>query len=249
MWPSSYGGRGDPIKRRKGYDDNLSDLKNIFVNAMAYADTDHREKDIRLEAMKGLFDGSQTLFVKASLLEEIKDAVNFCKAQGVVKMVLFGARDSYMCTGFLKENNIFVMLPSAIQLPNSEDDDIDMKFKTPSILQEAGVKFCIHEDWSTYDVRNLPFWAGMAVGNGLTLEQGLTAITLSVAEILGVDDILGSLVVGKHATLFVSTGDALDIKSNNVTLAYIQGRKIDLNDRHKAIAKQFKQKYLKTPQE
>ena len=62
---------------------------------------------------------------------------------------------------------------------------------------------------------------------------------------MGIDDVLGSLAVGKHATLFVSSGDALDIKSNNVVLAYINGRKIDLNDRHKALAKQFKQKYLK----
>jgi imidazolonepropionase-like amidohydrolase len=77
----------------------------------------------------------------------------------------------------------------------------------------------------------------------LTKEEALAAITLNAAKILGIENLVGSLEVGKHATLFVSTGDALDMKSNNIELAFIRGKKIDLDNHQKQLYEKYKSKY------
>ena len=73
-------------------------------------------------------------------------------------------------------------------------------------------------------------------------DEALRSITLSTAEILGVDDRLGSIEVGKEATLFISDGDILDVRTQ-VELAFISGRKIDMSDRHKDLFKKYQEKY------
>jgi imidazolonepropionase-like amidohydrolase len=95
------------------------------------------------------------------------------------------------------------------------------------------------------NTRNLPFYAGTAVAYGMTKEDALTLITLNTAKILGIDKTVGSIEIGKDATLFISTGDALDMKSNNVTAAYIQGRKINLDNFQKKLYKKYSEKYEK----
>ena len=65
---------------------------------------------------------------------------------------------------------------------------------------------------------------------------------LAAAEILGVGDRIGSLTVGKDASLIVADGDILETESN-VSHAFIQGRKVDLGSRHKMLYEKYKQKY------
>ena len=82
----------------------------------------------------------------------------------------------------------------------------------------------------------------MAASYGLPKDVALRAITLSVAEIIGVDKQIGSLDPGKDATLFISDGDPLEIRTN-IIQAYIQGREIDMKDRHKSLYSKFREKY------
>ncbi|MDP4953022.1 MAG: amidohydrolase family protein, partial [Flavobacteriales bacterium] len=89
----------------------------------------------------------------------------------------------------------------------------------------------------------LPFYAGTAVGYGLTYEQAVMSITLNAAKILGIDDRVGSLEVGKQATLIVSDGDALDMRTNNIVFACISGRVLDLDNRHKLLYRKYRSKY------
>ena len=79
------------------------------------------------------------------------------------------------------------------------------------------------------------------VKSGLTKEEALQTITLIPAQILGIDKTVGTLEDGKDATLIISEGDILDMKSSVVTHAYIRGKEINLDD----IQKQLYQKYLK----
>ncbi len=90
-------------------------------------------------------------------------------------------------------------------------------------------------------VRNLPFHAGTAHAYGLSMEQALRSVTLSTAEILGVDEQVGSLERGKDATLVIADGNILDIKTN-VEAAYIGGRRVDLSDRHKKLYYKYEQR-------
>ena len=150
-----------------------------------------------------------------------------------------------MITDFLKENNIPVVLCRLHALPGRSDDDVDMVYKTPALLKKAGILFCLNYEcgMEAMGMRNLPFVAGTAAAYGLTKEEALSAITLNTAKILGIDNRLGSLFAGKDATLFISTGDALDMRTNNVVLAYIRGKKIDLNTEQKMLYEVYKGKY------
>ena len=106
-----------------------------------------------------------------------------------------------------------------------------------------GVKTGLTYPGENMNGRNLPFIAGTAAAYGLDREQALTMITLTNAEILGIDDRVGSLEVGKHATLFISKGDALDMRGNDVTHAFIDGREIELNGMQQELYQRFEEKY------
>ena len=91
--------------------------------------------------------------------------------------------------------------------------------------------------------RNLAFNAGTAATYGLDKEQALTAITLNTAKVLGIDATTGSLEVGKDANILVSNGDALDMRGNVFTKAFIQGRDVSLDNKHKQLYERYKYKY------
>ena len=135
---------------------------------------------------------------------------------------------------------VIVKQPHA--LPNNIDDDVNMPYKNAAILYNAGVTVAVSID-DFWQQRNLPFMAGTVATWGLDKEKALQTITLNTAKILGVDKSVGSLEVGKDATLFVSTGDALDMKSNKIEKAFIQGRDINLDNLHKQLDKKFSDKY------
>jgi len=91
--------------------------------------------------------------------------------------------------------------------------------------------------------RNLAFTAGTTVAYGNDVTEALSMITLNAAKILGIDDKYGSLEIGKSATFFISDGDALDMRSNLIKEAYIDGRQIELNTRQQELYQRYKYKY------
>ena len=243
-----------PLKKSDDYDKQKNELKKFFNDAKAYSETNPTEKNLRLDAMKGIYTrpndsvgraGAKTLFVHVNYVKEIEDAVNFSKENGVKKLVIVGGTDSWMITDLLKENNVSVMVNRLHDLPNRTDADIDLPYKLPYLLQKAEVLFCLENsgDMEQIQTRNIPFLAGTAAAYGLTKEEALSSITLNTAKILGIDNKVGSLEEGKDATLFISTGDALDMKTNNVELAFIRGKKLDLSNEQKVLYEKYKTKY------
>jgi imidazolonepropionase-like amidohydrolase len=156
--------------------------------------------------------------------------------------VIAGGEEAYKCIDVLKSNNVSLILNRIQSLPLTQDDDVDRPFKTPGILQHNGISFCFAMDiyWQN---RNLPFNAGQGVAYGLTKEQAITAMTQSAANILGIGDRTGTLEAGKDANIVVSTGDILDMRTNNVELAFIQGRLISLDSHQKELNDQYRKKY------
>jgi imidazolonepropionase-like amidohydrolase len=124
-----------------------------------------------------------------------------------------------------------------------QDDDIDLPYKTPAILQKAGVLFALNDEHNESRYRNLPFNAGTAAAYGLTREQALQAITLNSAKILGIDDVTGSIEKGKDANILISEGDILDMKTSIITHAFIQGREVSLDNKQKQLYERYKHKY------
>ena len=191
--------------------------------------------------MRGLFNGSKKLYVHCDFVKEIVSAVNLAKQFGI-KMVLVDGSDSFRVTDLLKENNIPVILGRIHSLPPREDDDIDLPYKLPFLLKQAGVMFALSIE-SAWQSRNLMFNAGTSSAYGLTKEEALAAITSSPAKILGIDNRIGTLEVGKDATLIISDGDALDMKSNNITRAYIRGKEINLDNIQSQLYRKYMTKY------
>jgi imidazolonepropionase-like amidohydrolase len=132
-------------------------------------------------------------------------------------------------------------------LPEHEEDNVNLPFLLPSLLQAGGVKFCLQNegDMDAMNSRNIPFLAGTAKAYGLTEEQAIQSVSLSSCEIMGVGKEYGSIEEGKKATLFVSTGNALDMRTNNVVLALIDGKLMSLDNRQKELFRKYSEKYAK----
>lgn len=235
------------VKRNVRYDTDLQELRRFFDEAQAYARKEKpAERNLLLEGMRGLFEGRQQLFIHADQVKSITEAVLFAEDYDL-KPVIIGGEDAWMVTDFLKEKDIAVILDRTHRLPGHEHTDVDQPYKTPVLLHEAGIRFCMSIDGGDefWQQRNLPFQIGQSVGYGLPYEAAVKAITLGTAEILDVAEKCGSLEEGKDATLFISEGDALDMRTNKVTHAFIQGRKVDLNNKQKMLYRKYKTKYKK----
>jgi len=158
-------------------------------------------------------------------------------------VVIVGASEGWQIADLLKQNNVSVILDQLHRLPTTSDDDVDQPYKTAAALQKAGVLFALSDDDSQNRGRNLAFNAGTAAAYGLTKEQAIAAITSSPAKIMGASDKIGSIAVGKDANIIISSGDILDMRTNNVTHAFIQGRKINLDDKQKQLNERYEEKY------
>ncbi len=230
----------DPVK--KGLE-QVEKVRTFFREAKAYtAELNHDNTNLKYEAVKGLFTKKQKLFIHCNIVKEMLIAVDFVKEFGF-EVVIDGGVDSWQIADILKQNNIAVVLGQLHDLPAMVDDDIDQPFKTPYLLQKAGVLFALNDDDGNSRNRNLAFNAGTAVAYGLTKEEALTAITLNAAKILGIADKTGSVEIGKDANIVVSDGDILDMKSNIISYGFIQGRQVDLNNKQKQLFEKYKYKY------
>lgn len=230
------------MKKNEKYDEQVLELENFFKDVQSYASSTVKTANLKLEAMKGLLDGSKTLYISVFYAKDILAAVQFAQAQGVKKIVLKGAEQAYMVKEFLKDNRIPVILADVHRLPSNADEDIDMPYKLPALLQQAGVLVALGYE-GLHNSRNLPFFAGTAATYGLNKEEALQMITLNAAKILGIDTTSGSLEVGKDAHIVISTGDLLDMRTNNVETAFISGRKLNLSGKQQQLYELYKNKY------
>lgn len=246
-WPSIYRRSGwwaepGPIEKNKHYDKQTGEIEDFLESAVAYNAATPKERNLKLEAMKGLFDGSKRLYITANYAKEIVESVKAAQKAGVKNIVVAHAEDAWYVKDFLKENNIPVLLANLHRLPERPEEDVDMPYKLPYLLNKEGILVgLLYDDLKSN--RNLPFFAGTAAAYGLGKEEALKMITSNTAKILGVDDEAGTLENGKRAILFVSKGDALDMRTNNVTRAYIDGREINLTNKQIKLYEKFKDKY------
>lgn len=223
--------------------DKVEEIKSFFREAKAYAqESTHREKNLKFEAVQGLFNKKQKLFVHGDQVKQMLIAIDFVKEFGF-DVVIVGGSESWQIADLLKQNNIAVILQDEHNLPVTEDDDVDQPYKTPAMLQKAGVLFALNDEHAESRYRNLSFNAGTAAAYGLTKEQALQAITLNTAKILGIDDRTGSLEAGKDANILISDGDILDMRTSIVSHAFIQGREVSLDNKQKQLYERYKHKY------
>lgn len=242
------GGGGDGDAAAASENDRLGPFHTLMREVKAYSMArskapDEQPIDLRLDAMLPVVDGKMPMFIQANSSKQIQTAIAFAKQYGV-KLILMGGSDAMQCANLIKEAKVPIVISGVYRLPSRHDDAYDSAYTLPAQLQEAGILFSIASDgrFGASGLRNLPYHAATAAAYGLTEDQALRSITLSPAEIFGVADRVGSLTVGKDATLIVTDGNILETPTQ-VVRAYIQGRQVDLTSKHTQLNEKYKAKY------
>jgi imidazolonepropionase-like amidohydrolase len=251
MMPTDKDAKKQADKRNK----KLDDLDELLDRVRRYgeaetASPERSASDVRLEAMLPVVRGEQPMFVEANRRDVIESAVAY-SVKNDLRIVIYGGYDAAQCADLLCEYNVPVIVSATYRLPLYRHDAYDAAYTLPSRLKEAGILFSIAGEGPGYpggssNTRNLPYHAGCAVAYGLSREDAVRSVTLSAAKILGIDDRVGSISVGKDASLIVCDGDILETESN-VKLAYLQGREVDLTSRHTMLFEKYQQKYRRKP--
>lgn len=249
-WPKSYARKGwwaEPggIEANKNYNKQIEEIETFFRNAFAYLKSSNEKKDIPYEAMKGIDSNKKSLYIHVDGEKEILDAIQFKRKFNLNNVTIIGGFYAYKVVDDIKKENISVLLRRIHDLPLLEDEDVNLPYKNAKILVNKGILVGLENagDMERMQTRNLPFYAGTCAAWGLDKEKALQLITSNTAKILGIDKMYGSLENGKSATLFISEGDALDMKTNNITHAFIDGRQISLESHQTELYERYKEKY------
>ncbi|MEE4270380.1 MAG: amidohydrolase family protein [Thermoanaerobaculales bacterium] len=229
-------------KERK---EKLALLEQLMEDARAYAIArSARPADLvvdpRLEAMLPVLDGTIPVIVHAEELRQIEAAVAWAETHGL-RLILAGRQDVWRTAEMLAEKKIPVIVPTVLALPVRDDEPYDTAYATAAKLHQAGVEFCIAgaaNGFATANARNLPDHAAMAAAFGLPVEAALEAVTIAPARILGVGEELGSIEVGKSASLIITDDDVLEI-STHVDWVFIDGRAADLETRQTRLYERY----------
>ncbi len=227
---------------RPSYEDQVRDLKDFFAEARAYRDAvragEDARSDSRYTATIPALDGDVPVVVAADGAAQINDAITWAREEGL-RLVIRGGRDAIHVADRLAAHDVPVILTSTLAAPRRAHEGYDDAYSMPARLHEAGVRFAISGGAGALYSNRLPWEAGVAVAFGLPEEEAIKAVTINAAEFMGIDDRVGSLEPGKHATLLITTGTPLDMTSE-IEQAYIQGRELDMMD----IQKWFFEKYM-----
>lgn len=243
--------RTPPERQRENMKKRLADIQQIFDDARAYqaahaaagqAGLPVHKRDARLEALLPVLSGELPVWIAANDIKQIRSAVDWATREKL-KMVLVGGADAYLAADLLARHDIPVIITQVLRLPSRRHEAFDEPFRLAQKLHGAGVRFCIagFETFNGVD-QNLPYHAAKAASYGLPKAEALKAVTLYPAQILGLADRAGSLETGKDATLMVTDGDPLEI-ATQVEKLYLQGRDVDLGNRHKSLYEKYRQRY------
>lgn len=252
-WPNTvrrgrwWEGEEPGIKPNDDYGKDVLKISEFIRNAKAYLAGPRTRSNLPFEAMEEVFAGDKRIYIHADAEKEIIDILTFKKEHGLQNVVLVGGYDAINVADQLKQNEIPVLVGRVHETPNLEDQDYDLPYKMAHLLNEKGILVGLETSggMERMNSRNLPFYAGTVIAFGAEKEEALKMITSNTAKILGVDDQMGTLEVGKDATLFISEGDALDMRTNKLSKAFIQGRDISLESHQTELAKRYSDKYEK----
>ena len=262
-WPSMRINYGANVKKsekqqKEEIQKSIRDLDHMVRDVRAYFQRikqrsriagERQKSDLRLESMIPFVVEKKKIFIHADEARQIKSAVEWAKKNDL-KIIIVGGSDSWRLTDLLVKNNIPVVIDQVEKIPTRRFEPIHLPYKLPSMLKQAGVQFCLntiigypHDG----NIRNLPNEAMRAAAYGLDKSEALRSITLSTAEILGVDDMIGSLDIGKDATFFISETPPMEMNPK-ILMAFIQGKEVDLNNHQKMLYKKYQEKYRRQGQ-
>ena len=230
----------------KNYAAQKREIYSFFELAKTYAtDRDDQINDLRLEAMKACFVANKRVYIHAESIQQIVDIIDFVASFQLAFPVIVGGQDAHLVGAKLRDSKIPVMLSRVHTLPSREDDLTFLPYQMPALLKAQGIPFCIQNDggMQPMNTRNLPFQAGTTMAYGLTAEEALMSVSLSVCQIMGIAKDYGTLEAGKKATFFVSKGPALDMRTNQLTIILVDGKFVPTINFQEQLYLKYRQKY------
>lgn len=246
-WPAIYGW---PLPTEKKREEQLAELKQAFREARAYFTAaqarDDIDYDARWRAMMPTFAGEQKLFVVAPTYRSVVEAVHFFQEQDL-EIVLICNASAMPALDLLKESKVAVIQENAYALPPRRDLAYNSSYRFASQLRDAGIQAGLAYDSGSAEDQNLPFQLGQIVAHGYPQDEVMKLLTINNAKIMGIDDRVGSLEVGKDATLFISDGDPTEVISQ-VEHMFIQGKVVDLTNRHTQLYEKYRTRYQQRSQ-
>lgn len=229
----------------------LKQLETVFEQAARYRvavkssteEVSGQQRDLKLESLARVLEGEMPLVASANSLKDITSAVAFAKRFGI-RLIVGGGEKALLCADLLRTEKVPVIVSGVYRNPSSRHSAYDEAYTFPKRLQDANIEFCISAGgrFGASGIRNLPYNAATAAAYGLSPDAALESITSSVAKILGVEDRIGALEVGMDATLFVADGDILETPTQ-VETAFVQGREVDLDNKHQQLYRKYSKKY------
>lgn len=244
--PNSTSGAEEFKKAKQAYENEVFELEKLFQEARAYLMSPPASNvNTRFESMRACIMGSARVYFHVNSAYDIMRAVTFAKQLQIKYPVIVGGADAYKVTTFLKENNVPVMLRRVNELPDRNDDDVDLSYKLPYLLYKDSVVFCfqLEGDMEAMHSRNLAFNAATAVGYGLPSEEAIKSLTYWPAKIMGCDKWIGTLEKGKLASLFICNGTILEIMNSDVEAAWIAGNRVTLTNQQAELYQKYLLKY------
>lgn len=230
---------------KKATETALKKLNEVWERAVQYHKVDSATQGKNagyypeMQALLPVVRGQRALLVEVNTSKDILAALKWIKEKKIAKPVLTGVAEGWRVADQIAKSKIPVIAGSVLEIPTRDYDRYDQAYANPGLLKKAGIKVAIRsEETNNQNFRNLPYHAGFAVAYGMDRREALRAITIVPAEIFGVADKLGSIEVGKSATLFVCDGDPFETKTQ-IKQVFIDGWQIPMSSRQTQLYDEF----------
>ncbi|KYH35455.1 D-hydantoinase [Clostridium tepidiprofundi DSM 19306] len=206
-------------------------LRESLIKAQRYVDKKEKanddsskmpEYDMKMEELAKVIRKEIPLKAHAHRADDILTALRVAK-EFDVDITLDHCTEGHLIVDYLKEGyQKGVILGPSIS-SRSKVELQNLTFKTPGILSKAGIKVAIMTDHPVIPLQYLPVCAALAAREGMDEEEALKAVTINAAEILGIQDKVGSIEVGKDADIVVYSGHPFDLRST-VDIVIVDGK-------------------------
>ncbi|WP_340587246.1 amidohydrolase family protein [Erythrobacter alti] len=170
-------------------------------------------RDLVEEAFAQVLAGETPLMITANRMQDMQSALRLAEEFGFT-VIIDGAADAHLMLDELREAGVSIILHPT--MARNEGELENAAFTTAAVLAEAGILFALQSGYEAYvpKTRVVLWEAGFAAGNGLTPQDALASVTIDAARIIGMDDRIGSLEVGKDGDLAMFDGDPFEYTSH-----------------------------------
>jgi len=185
-----------------------------YVDKRATAEQDKKpDLNLRSEALSRVLARELPLLITAQRAQDIAGALRLA-GEFQIDILLDGAAEGYLLIDEIKAAGVPVIVHPTMQRSSGESENLS--FETAARLRHAGIPVALQSGYESYvpKTRVVLFEAALAAANGLTFHEALGTITIDAARILGIDDRVGSLAVGKDGDIAIYDGDPFEYTSH-----------------------------------